>query len=184
MSKPSPYNLPNAITVLRILLVPVFIWLLFSAASESSPMRWLAVTAFLVSIATDGVDGAIARRQGLITDLGKILDPIADKLLIGGALVSLSILGEVSWWITGVILVRELGITVYRLVVIRDRIIAASAGGKLKTVMQSIMVGFLLSPANWMPFGVQPWVEGALIAVAVVLTLWSGAAYLIAGSKK
>jgi CDP-diacylglycerol--glycerol-3-phosphate 3-phosphatidyltransferase len=176
--------LANLITLSRIALVPFVLWVIFAEPDRSSAWRWLAVLLFVLSAATDGVDGAVARKRGEVTNLGKLLDPIADKLLIGGALVSLSILGEVSWWITGVILVRELGITVYRLVVIRDRIIAASAGGKLKTVMQSIMVGFLLSPANWMPFGVQPWIEGALIAVAVALTLWSGAAYLIAGSKK
>lgn len=176
--------LANLITLSRIALVPFLLWVIFAEPDRASAWRWLAVLLFVLSAATDGVDGAVARKRGEVTNLGKLLDPIADKLLIGGALVSLSILGEVSWWITGVILVRELGITVYRLVVIRDRIIAASAGGKLKTVMQSIMVGFLLSPANWMPFGVQPWIEGALIAVAVVLTLWSGAAYLIAGSKK
>lgn len=174
----------NLITLSRIALVPFVLWVVFAEPDRSSAWRWLAVLLFILSAATDGVDGAVARRRGEVTNLGKILDPIADKFLIGGVLVSLSILGEVSWWITGLILIRELGITVYRLAVIRDRVIAASAGGKLKTVMQSIMVGFLLSPANWMPWGIQPWVEGALIAVAVALTLWTGAAYLIAGSKK
>jgi len=174
----------NLITLSRIALVPFVLWVLFAEPDRGSAWRWLAVLLFVLSAATDGVDGAVARRRGEVTNLGKILDPIADKLLIGGALVSLSILGEVSWWITGVILVRELGITAYRFAVIRNRVIAASGGGKLKTVMQSIMVGFLLSPANWMPWGVQPWVEGALIAVAAVLTVWTGIAYLVAGSKK
>lgn len=174
----------NLITLSRIALIPFVLWVLFAEPDRGSAWRWLAVLLFVLSAATDGVDGAVARRRGEVTNLGKILDPIADKLLIGGALVSLSILGEVSWWITGVILVRELGITAYRFAVIRNRVIAASGGGKLKTVMQSIMIGFLLSPSNWMPWGVQPWVEGALIAVAVVLTVWSGIAYLVAGAKK
>jgi CDP-diacylglycerol--glycerol-3-phosphate 3-phosphatidyltransferase len=174
----------NLITLSRIALVPFVLWVLFAEPDRGSGWRWLAVLLFVLSAATDGVDGAVARRRGEVTNLGKILDPIADKLLIGGALVSLSILGEVSWWITGVILVRELGITAYRFAVIRNRVIAASGGGKLKTVMQSIMIGFLLSPSNWMPWGVQPWVEGALIAVAVVLTVWTGIAYLVAGAKK
>jgi CDP-diacylglycerol--glycerol-3-phosphate 3-phosphatidyltransferase len=174
----------NLITLSRIALVPFVLWVLFAEPDRGSAWRWLAVLLFVLTAATDGVDGAVARRRGEVTNLGKILDPIADKLLIGGALVSLSIIGEVSWWITGVILVRELGITAYRFAVIRNRVIAASGGGKLKTVMQSIMVGFLLSPSNWMPWGVQPWFEGALIAVAVVLTVWTGISYLVAGSKK
>lgn len=176
--------LANLITSARILLVPVFLWVLFQADGRESALRWLAVLVFVLSAATDGVDGAIARRRGEVTTLGKILDPIADKILIGGALVSLSILGELDWWITGVILVREVGITIYRFAVIRNRVIAASGGGKLKTVMQSILVGFLLSPTNWMPFGLQPWVERALIVVALVTTLSSGIAYLVAGAKK
>ena len=176
--------LANLITSARILLVPVFLWVLFQSDGRGSALRWLAVLVFVLSAATDGVDGAIARRRGEVTTLGKILDPIADKILIGGALVSLSILGELDWWITGVILVREVGITIYRFAVIRNRVIAASGGGKLKTVMQSIMVGFLLSPANWMPWGIQPWVEGGLIFVAVALTIWTGVAYLVAGVKK
>ena len=182
MSKPSPYNLPNAITVLRILLVPVFIWLLFSAASEASPMRWLAVTAFVVSIATDGVDGAIARRQGLITDLGKILDPIADKALIGGGLVSLSLLGQIPWWVTVAILVREFGITAYRLVVVRRRVLAASTGGKVKTVLQAVAVGFYISPLSslWSPIGVF---QAAVLYAALASTLWSGIQYVFAELK-
>lgn len=174
----------NLITMTRIALVPFVLWVLFAEPDRGSAWRWLAVLLFVLSAATDGVDGAVARRRGEVTNLGKILDPIADKLLIGGVLVSLSMLGEVSWWITGVILVRELGITAYRFAVIRNRVIAASGGGKFKTVMQSIMIGFLLSPSNWMPWGVQPWIEGALIAVAVLLTVWTGVAYLVAGAKK
>lgn len=174
----------NVITTVRILLVPAFLGLLFASPERESASRWLVVFLFVLSASTDGLDGAIARRRGEVTNLGKILDPIADKLLIGGALVSLSILGELDWWITAVILVREVGITVYRFAVIRNRIIAASGGGKLKTVFQSIMVGFLLSPANWMPFGFQPFVEWGLIAVTLVLTIWTGVAYLLAKEQK
>ena len=176
--------LANLITLARIVLVPFVLWVVFAEPDRQSAWRWLAVLFFVLSAATDGVDGAIARKRGEVTNLGKILDPIADKLLIGGVLVALSILGEVNWWVTALVLVRELGITVYRLVVIKKRVIAASGGGKLKTVMQSIMVGFLLSPANWMPWGIQPWVEGSLIFVAVALTIWTGVAYLVAGAKK
>lgn len=176
--------LANLVTLSRILLVPFVIWVVFAEPDRSSGWRWLAVLLFVLSAATDGIDGAIARKRGQVTNLGKILDPIADKFLIGGVLVSLSILGEVSWWVTGVILVREIGITLYRFAVIKTRVIAASGGGKLKTIMQSILVGFLLSPTGWIPFGIQPGLELALTVVALALTLYSGIAYLVAGAKK
>jgi len=176
--------LANLITLARIGMVPFVLWVVFAEPDRSSAWRWLAVLLFVLSSATDGVDGAIARKRGEVTNLGKLLDPIADKLLIGGVLVALSMLGQVDWSITAIILVREVAITIYRFAVIKDRVIAASGGGKLKTVMQSIMVGFLLSPANWMPFGVQPYVEFGLIWVSVVLTVWTGVGYLAAGAKK
>jgi len=122
-------NLPNSITLLRILLVPVFITLLFVSPEKSSLERWLVVAIFVLAISTDGIDGAIARKRNLVTNLGKLLDPIADKALIGGALVALSILGELSWYITAAILIREVGITVYRLIVAKRRVLAASGGG-------------------------------------------------------
>ena len=181
-AKSSPFNLPNAITVIRILLVPVVIALMFQAPATNSWQRWLAVTAFVVSIATDGLDGSIARRRGLITDLGKILDPIADKALIGGALVSLSILGQIDWWITIAILVRELGITAYRLIVVRRRVLAASTGGKVKTVLQAVAVGFYLSPlaALWQPL---EWIQYIVLLAAVISTLASGLQYVGAELK-
>ena len=181
-AKSSPFNLPNAITVIRILLVPVVIALMFQAPATNSWQRWLAVTAFVVSIATDGLDGSIARRRGLITDLGKILDPIADKALIGGALVSLSILGQIDWWITIAILVRELGITAYRLIVVRKRVLAASTGGKVKTVLQAVAVGFYLSPlaALWQ---LVEWIQYIVLLAAVISTLASGLQYVGAEIK-
>ncbi len=181
-AKSSPFNLPNAITVIRILLVPVVIALMFQAPATNSWQRWLAVTAFVVSIATDGLDGSIARRRGLITDLGKILDPIADKALIGGALVSLSILGQIDWWITIAILVRELGITAYRLIVVRKRVLAASTGGKVKTVLQAVAIGFYLSPLAelWKPV---EWIQYIVLLAAVISTLASGLQYVGAEIK-
>lgn len=178
----SPFNLPNAITVIRILLVPVVIALLFEWPATNAWQRWFAVAAFVVSIATDGLDGSIARRRGLITDLGKILDPIADKALIGGALVSLSILGQIDWWITIAILARELGITAYRLIVVRRRVLAASTGGKVKTVLQAVAIGFYLSPlaSFWQPF---EWLQGLILLAAVVSTLASGLQYVGAELK-
>ena len=170
-------NLPNLITSARIALVPLFIWILVDAQSQMG--RWLALAVFILAMATDGLDGSIARKRGLVTNLGKILDPIADKALIGGALVTLSLRGEVNWGFTVAILVREIGITVYRLAVIRNRVIAASGGGKFKTVFQSIVVGLLVSPlaSYWPPLGP---IGLVLLAIAAVITVVTGAQYLLA----
>ena len=171
-------NVANIITVVRILMAPAFIWLLLLDDAAMGPLRYLAAAIFIVGIATDSVDGFLARRRNLVTDVGKILDPIADKILTGGALVSLSVLGELPWWVTIVILVRELGITAYRFAVIRDRVVAASAGGKLKTVVQAVAISFALVPL-WVPFG--DWVHAlnaVLMTAALILPLSSGATYL------
>lgn len=179
----SPWNLPNAITTLRILLVPLFVWFLFEADDKGDWQRWVALVLFILAISTDGVDGAIARKKGLVTNLGKILDPIADKALIGGALVALSILGEVPWWATAAILARELGITAYRFIVIRKRVVAASGGGKLKTILQSITVGLFLSPFDVLLGEWVLWVQDWLLLFTVALTLYTGAQYLWAAAK-
>ena len=171
-------NLANLITVIRILLAPVFFWLLFLDDGDLGIIRYLAAALFVLAIATDSVDGILARRQNLVTDLGKILDPIADKLLTGGALVCLSILGELAWWVTAVILLRELGITLYRMAVLSDRVIPASRGGKLKTILQAVAIAFFLTPL-WTVFGDwMHWVNGALMTAAVIATVLSGVDYL------
>ncbi|MEX1079456.1 MAG: CDP-diacylglycerol--glycerol-3-phosphate 3-phosphatidyltransferase [Homoserinimonas sp.] len=172
-------NLANVITVIRILLAPLFFWLLFLDDGELGFIRYAAAALFVLAIATDSVDGILARRQNLVTDLGKILDPIADKLLTGGALVCLSLLGELAWWVTAVILVRELGITIYRMAVLRNRVIPASSGGKLKTILQAVAIAFFLTPlwtvlGDWMH-----WVNGALMSAAVIATVVSGIDYLV-----
>jgi CDP-diacylglycerol--glycerol-3-phosphate 3-phosphatidyltransferase len=174
----SNWNLPNAITVVRILLAPLFVWMLLADAGQDGWLRWAAAILFILAIATDGVDGALARRNGLVTDLGKLLDPIADKVLTGGALIALSILGELPWWVTVVILVREVGITVYRFVVIRQGVIAASRGGKIKTIVQSVAISLALVPL-WTLFGDWIfWVNGIVMTAAVILTVWTGFDYL------
>ena len=175
-------NLPNLITLARIALAPLFIWVLFVFQNPAAHERWIVVFLFVLASATDGVDGALARKRNQVTDLGKLLDPIADKVLIGGALLALSALGQIDWWITAVILIREVGITVYRFVVIKDRVIAASGGGKLKTIMQSIAVGFYLSPlaGYWAPIGI---LQLGILYFALVLTLVSGIQYLAAARK-
>lgn len=172
-------NVANIITVVRIFLAPLFIWLLFADGHEFGVLRYLASALFILAIVTDSVDGLLARRQNLVTDFGKILDPIADKVLIGGAIVTLSILGELWWWVTIVILVREFGITVFRLAVVRDRVIPASRGGKLKTIIQAIAISFYLVPVwlflgNWMH-----WFNGVLMAIALIFTIVTGADYLV-----
>ena len=176
--RPSNWNLPNLITVVRILLAPVFIWMLLADAGHDGALRWAAAVLFILAIATDGVDGAIARSRGLVTDLGKLLDPIADKVLTGGALVCLSILAELPWWVTIVILVREFGITAFRFAVIREGVIPASRGGKLKTITQSVAISFALVPL-WTFLGAWIyWVDGILMTIALILTVVTGLDYL------
>ena len=173
------WNLPNAITVVRILLAPIFFWLLLADDGEGGTLRWVATILFVVAISTDWVDGYIARSRGLVTDLGKILDPIADKLLTSGALVCLSILGEVPWWVTGLIVIREVGITIWRFVELgRGNVVPASSGGKLKTLVQSVAISFALAPLPMLLGEWMAWVNAVLMAVALVLTVWSGLLYV------
>jgi CDP-diacylglycerol---glycerol-3-phosphate 3-phosphatidyltransferase len=167
-------NVANIITTVRILLAPLFIWMLLADAGELGLLRYLAAALFIVAIATDSVDGILARRQNLVTNVGKLLDPIADKVLTGGALVALSLLNELWWWVTIVILVRELGITAFRFAVLRNRVVAASPGGKLKTVIQSVAISLYLVPlwvflGDWMH-----WVNGVVMGAALVLTVLTG----------
>jgi len=183
--RPSNWNVPNAITVVRILLAPLFVWMLLADGDADGALRWAAAVLFIVAIATDGIDGAIARRHNLVTDLGKLLDPIADKILTGGALVCLSIIGELPWWVTIVILVREVGITVFRFVKLRDRVIPASRGGKLKTIAQSVALSLALLPL-WLIVGdeIMHWVNTVAMSIALALTVYSGLDYLIAARRQ
>ena len=176
-------NIANIVTVIRILLAPVFIWLLLADDGHDGWLRWVAAALFVVAILTDSVDGFLARGRNLVTDAGKILDPIADKVLVGGALVALSILGEVWWWVTALILVREVGITVYRFVVIRSRVVPADLLGKIKTWVQSVAVTLALLPLDRVVGGWYAWVVWILLGAALVLTLVSGASYLVAASR-
>lgn len=178
-SPASTGNVANIVTVARIFLAPIFIWLLLADDHEFGLLRYLAAGLFILAIVTDSVDGLLARRQNLVTDFGKLLDPIADKVLIGGALVALSILGELWWWVTIVILVREFGITVFRFVVVRDRVIPASRGGKLKTIIQAIAISFFLVPV-WLLLGDwMHWFNAVLMGIALAITLATGAEYLV-----
>lgn len=171
-------NIANIITVVRIFMAPAFIWLLLADAGELGVLRIVAAALFVLAIITDSVDGLLARRQNLVTDLGKILDPIADKVLIGGALIALSLLGELWWWVTVVILVREFGITAFRFAVLRSRVIPASSGGKVKTIMQAVAISFFLVPLQLVVGDWILWVNAALMAIALVLTVVTGIDYL------
>ena len=171
---PSIRNIPNALTILRLFLVPVFIWLLVRDGGDDTVSRAWAAVVFVVAGITDLVDGELARRQGLVTSFGKILDPIADKALTGGAFVALSWLGELPWWVTVVMLVREVGVTVLRFWVIRWGVIAASPGGKAKTAAQLLAILLYLLPLS----GALVTVRSAVLVVAVVLTILTGVDYL------
>ena len=174
-----PRQLPNAITIVRILCAPVFLWMLLADGGQDGPLRWWAAILFIVAIATDGIDGYLARKYEIVTDLGKLLDPIADKALTGCAFVGLSILGELPWWVTIVVLVREVGITVHRLVVASDHVVAAAWMGKLKTVAQAVALSLALLPL-WTVVG--EWihvVNTVTMWVAVILTIASGIDYVV-----
>lgn len=171
----SAWNVANALTVLRLVLVPVFLWLLLHDGGEDAWWRVLAWVAFAVASVTDRVDGELARRRGIVTDFGKIADPIADKALVGAALIGLSLLGELPWWVTVVVLVREIGVTALRLVVIRHGVMPASRGGKVKTLLQTVALGLLVLPTEgWVTTGAL-----ALMGVAVVVTVATGVDYVL-----
>ena len=172
-------QLPNAITIVRIVCAPIFLWMLLADAGADGPLRWWAGVLFIVAIATDGIDGYLARRYEIVTDLGKLLDPIADKALTGCAFVGLSILGELPWWVTILVLVREIGITVYRFVVVSDHVLAAAWMGKLKTVAQAVALSLALLPL-WTVVG--EWIHGVntvTMWIAVILTIASGIDYVV-----
>jgi CDP-diacylglycerol--glycerol-3-phosphate 3-phosphatidyltransferase len=172
-------NVANIITVVRILLAPVFVWLLLADNGEMGAVRWIAAALFIVAIATDGIDGHIARSRNLVTDLGVLLDPIADKVLTLSALIALSILGELWWWVTIVIVVRELGITIWRLVVVTKVVVPASKTGKLKTLAQAVAISLFLVPLFTVLGDWVLWVNWIVMAVAFALTVYSGIEYLV-----
>ncbi len=171
-SEPSPLNLPNILTGVRLLMVPLFGWLLLSHPADAA-WRWAAAIVFVLASATDVADGKLARKYGLVTRFGKLWDPIADKALTGMAFVALSILGELPWWVTVVVLVREWGITLLRFLILKYGVMAANRGGKLKTVTQSVaLVAYILPlPA------LLHYVAVGIMALAVVLTVVTGLDY-------
>ncbi len=169
------WNLANVLTMSRMVLVPVFVLALFARGGTDPAWQVTAAVIFGIASLTDRIDGDLARRRGQVTNFGTIADPIADKALIGAALVGLSVLGELPWWITIVIGVRELGVTALRLWVLRYGVIPASRGGKVKAFAQAVAIGLYLLP---LPSAAQPvcWVA---MGLAVALTVVTGADYVV-----
>lgn len=178
-TQPSAWNIANALTVGRIALVPVFFVALL-AGEHDQRWRWTAAGLFLLAAVTDRLDGYLARRFDLITNFGKLADPIADKALIGAALIGLSLLGELWWWVTAVILVRELGITIARLVLARRTVLPAGRGGKLKTLLQIVAIVLLLL----FPTGPLAIVGVVVMALAVLVTVGTGIDYAISMARE
>lgn len=172
--RPSLWNIANVLTMVRLLLVPGFVVLLVHDDGHDPAWRSFAWAAFAVAMITDLFDGELARRYGLVTDFGKIADPIADKAIMGAALIGLSALGDLPWWVTAVILFRELGITLMRFWVIRWGVIPASRGGKLKTLTQGVAVGMYILVLT----GPLATLRAVLMGAAVVLTVVTGLDYV------
>ena len=170
-------NIANALTVSRLLLVPVFLLALFADGGINTGWRWVATAIFAVASITDHVDGNIARSRNLVTDFGKIADPIADKALTGSALIGLSALGQLHWWVTIVIAIREVGVTLLRFWVIRYGVIAASWGGKAKTLFQIIAIGLFVLPLPT-AVGVVDAARWVVMGIAIALTVITGVDYV------
>jgi CDP-diacylglycerol--glycerol-3-phosphate 3-phosphatidyltransferase len=165
---------PNTLTVTRILLIPIGVYTLFFDGGDNPTFQIISYLIFFTLGMTDIVDGRWARHSNRITPLGTFLDPVADKALIGSAMISLSILDRFPWWITILILTREIGITLFRLLVIKNGVIPASKGGKIKTLMQNFGVGFFILP---LPQSLD-WFKYGFMSVAIVLTVTSAYDYL------
>ncbi len=175
-------NLANLLTALRLVLVPVFLYFLFAGDGHQTGSRIAAFAVFAAAIITDRIDGWLARTYNMVTEFGKLADPIVDKMLIGAALIGLSVLGDLPWWVTVVILVREVGVTVLRFALINHGVIPASRGGKLKTLVQAIAIGLFILPLhNWPP--VWHTVAWAVMWLAIVLTVVTGLDYLVSAAR-
>ena len=172
-------NIANVLTGVRLVLVPVFLVVLFVGDGHETFWRIAAFIVFAVAVITDRFDGALARSYGMVTEFGTLADPIADKALIGAALVGLSILQDLPWWVTVVIMAREIGITALRFAVLRRGVIPASRGGKLKTLVQGIAIGLFVLPLS------GSWLTAAWVVMwaAVVLTVLTGVDYVVSAAR-
>ncbi len=181
----SNWNVPNALTTLRIVMVPFFGWALLYDGGHDVTWRWVAWALFVLAMITDKIDGDLARKHNLITDLGKIADPIADKAMTGMAFIGLSIIADFMpawlWWTaTVIVLLREWGVTIARLSIARDVVMPAKQSGKVKTMFQVIALAGLIAPFGYLtgvwevPGDVIWWISAVLLFGAVLLTLTSG----------
>ncbi|MFV2194625.1 CDP-diacylglycerol--glycerol-3-phosphate 3-phosphatidyltransferase [Nocardiopsis sp. LOL_012] len=171
------WNIANILTMSRLVMVPVFVWWMFL---DGPWWRLAAFALFAIAAITDRIDGELARRRNLVTDFGKIADPIADKALTGAALVVLSLQGDLWWWVTIAILVREWGVTALRFAVLRYGVMPAGQGGKLKTVLQITALLLYLFPFGLLPFtDVFTWIAHIAMAAALAVTLWTGLVYVL-----
>jgi len=172
-------NIANVLTGVRLALVPVFLVVLFVGDGHETFWRIAAFVVFAVAVITDRFDGALARSYGMVTEFGTLADPIADKALIGAALIGLSMLGDLPWWVTALIMLREIGITVLRFAVLRRGVIPASRGGKLKTLVQAVAIGLFVLPLS------GAWLAAAWVVMwaAVVLTVITGVDYIVSAIR-
>lgn len=168
------WNLANGLTAFRLLLVPVFLVALLAEDGNSEGWRWAAWGVFALASFTDTMDGRVARRRGIVTDFGKIADPIADKALTGSALIALSSMDELPWAVTALILTREIGVTLLRFWVIRHGVIPASRGGKVKSLILGVAIGLYVLPFS----GIGQDIATALMTAAVVVVVTTGADYV------
>jgi len=165
---------PNFITVMRLVFVPVGAYTLFKNGGDDTTWQYISWVVFFTLGMSDVLDGKLARSRNTITEFGKFLDPVADKVMIGTAMISLSILGRMPWWMTIVILAREIGITIFRLSVIKRGVIPANKGGKIKAMMQGFGVGFYVLPLSSSLY----WFRDGFMYIAIVLTVVTGAYYV------
>lgn len=180
MTRRTEINLPNSITVSRILALPFCAYALFKYGGDNSTWRVIAFVLFFLVGVTDFLDGKLARSRNSVTEFGKLLDPIADKALIGTALISLSILGILPWWVTVIILTREIVITIFRFIVIKGGVIPANRGGKVKTMVQNFAAGLYIFPLGSSLY----WIRELFMGVALILTIVTGIWYFIEAKKK
>lgn len=178
--KPSNWNLPNFLTSLRIIVIPLFAWLTLNGQTENNSFAWWALGVFIALMITDKLDGDIARARGLVTDFGKIADPIADKALMTTAFICFNIIGILPWWVTILIVIREFGITVWRFVQLRQgNVVPASKGGKMKTALQTLAVALYLCPLPaWMDIPSQ-----IVMLAALLVTVGTGIQYIVDSRK-
>jgi CDP-diacylglycerol--glycerol-3-phosphate 3-phosphatidyltransferase len=173
-------NIANMLTGLRLVLVPVFLLALFAGNGHDTTSRVIASAIFAVAVITDRFDGALARSYGMVTEFGTLADPIADKTLVGAALIGLSMLGDLPWWVTVVIMAREIGVTALRFAVLRRGVIPASWGGKLKALVQAVAIGLFVLPlaGSWLT---AAW---AVMGLAIVLTVVTGFDYVASVARE